>query len=169
MRDYVLLAALLAGLAHPARAGDGFLSGGLGVGGQGLGWNASGKLVAGRLLFGLRVCTLEELTILGPSPSESVRDYGVLIGLAEGHGSLLRYGGVGVGFARSVRRGRVTGSHLFGSTHERLEETAFGGPFEAGIVLHGSTVGVGVGLFGNLNSAESIVGVSLTLNLGTIP
>jgi hypothetical protein len=93
----------------------------------------------------------------------------VLVGLATGHGNLFQYGAIGVGRARSVRRGGVAGSNLFGSTHERLEEAAFGVPFEAGIVLHGRSVGVGVGLFGNLNSAESFVGVSLTLHLGTIP
>jgi len=169
MRHYVLLAVLCTGLAQPARAADGFVSAGLGAGSGGLGWNLSGKLVAGRLLFGLRLAAVEEFEILGPAPPESVKDYGLLVGLASRQGNLLQYGAVGVGVARSVHRGQVIGSGLFGPRHERLEDTAVGVPLEAGVVLHGRHFGIGVSLFGNLNRAESFFGVSLTLHVGAIP
>lgn len=168
----LLAGVVLTATAVSARAEDSTsVSASLGWGSgidDGMGWSLSASGVRGPLFLGLRAGGVEEFVILGPSPAESIRDLGILVGYASNDHLALRYAAVGVGSVRSVRRVGEGRAGLFGSTYERGEKTTIGVPFEFGIVRHGEHFGLGVTASGNLNSATSYVALSLTVHVGQL-
>jgi hypothetical protein len=165
----VSLASIALSGAAAARADDiSFLSGGAGAGGPGVAARVSLNAIRGRTYHGIRLAAAEEFAILGPTPSESVRDFGAMIGRASAGTRGLGYAAVGLGVVQSVRRGAMIapGIWFVGPRHERIEQLTLGVPFELGAILHKGPVGVGASLFGNVNKSRSFVAVALTLQLG---
>ncbi len=157
------------GMPGLARAQDlVFLNGGVGAGTLGLAGTASLSVVHGRTLYGVRLGTVEEFNLFGPTPSEFATDYAVLVGRVSRGRRVLRYGAVGLAAVRSVRRGRLIrpAAWLSGAEHERIERTTVGVPVELGVILHGGGAGIGVMMFGNASPAGSYVAAALTLHVG---
>lgn len=98
----VFVAAWIA-LGHPATARCGdlvFVNGGLGAGDLGIAGTLSLQVVRGRTLWGLRAASVSELNILGPSPAESVTDFGLLVGRASPSRHGLTYAAAGLGLVQ---------------------------------------------------------------------
>ena len=147
-----------------------FVTGGLGAGSVGLGGTASLNIVHGKTLCAFRVASLEEFNIFGPSPNLSATDFGVMIGRASRSRHGLSYAAAGVGLVHSVTRGRLVqpGVWFFGPEYERIERTTVGIPVELGAIAHVGVIGIGVSLFGDINPAQSFVGLALTVPLGKL-
>ena len=140
-------------------------------GGIGLSYRIRNRIIS------LRYVHIEEITIFGPSPSESVSDLGALYGIiTKGKYGFASLSG-GISFVRGVRRGKLLSSgggwgwSWFGSseTYEELTFHTFGIPIEAQLFWTPlSFLGIGIYAAGNLNSQRSFAAVLLCLQLGKL-
>jgi len=167
----VALATCWIALCDPRAAHCGdvvFANGGLGVGGPGIAGTLSLNLVRSETFYGMRIGAVSEFEIFGPSPSESVTDYSLLVGRASRSRHGLTYVAAGLGLVQSVRRGRIIEPAVwfFGPRHERIERVTLGVPVDMAAILHAGPIGIGVSLFGNFNTAQSFVAAALTVQLG---
>jgi hypothetical protein len=139
---------------------------------------ASAQVRRGSRLFGFRLAESSEFNLFGPSPALADTEFGLLFGRYSARKAGFVTASAGLSVVRSVRRGRSLGSScntsafmgcLFSTTrYERLESHTIGVPFEARAVLASRYAGLGIGLFGNLNSKGSFVGIALTLDAGLL-
>jgi hypothetical protein len=131
---------------------------------------AAVNVVRGRRLYQVRAAAVEEFELFGPSPAESASDVALLIGKVTRHRHGLSSGAIGLGLARSVRRGReIQPAFWFvGPVHERIERHGLGVAFQASTMLNARVAGLGVTAFGNVNSTNSFMAVALTAQLGKL-
>jgi len=149
----------------------GFASVGLGAGSRAMAGVASLNFSHRDLLYGLRASTVSEFNIFGPAPDESDTDYALLVGKCSHGHHRFASAATGIGLVRSVRRGRLVHppGWFFGGEYERLDRTTVGLPLDVKASLNASAVGIGLNLFGNLNTRGNFAGVALTLQLGRFP
>lgn len=169
----LLLAAASDGRCEGSKSGAGdvvFASAGVGGGSQGLAGVVSLNFSRGRLFYVLRMSRTEEFSIFGPSPIQSDTDYAVLVGRSSRSRRSVKSAAVGIGLVRSVRRGALIqeGFWFFGPQHERLDRVTVGLPIDLKATANVRGIGIGVNLFGNLNTKGSFAGVALTLQLGKL-
>ncbi len=143
----------------------------LGIGGGSGGGALSGGLSceAGPGLVTLRYVHNEEFDLLGPSPAESVHEFGILYGIMRkspiGH---IAFSG-GIGFVGGVRRGRLLAREFLSSKYERQTYQAIGAAFDYEAVWTPvSFLGIGLNIPANLNSEQSFIAFQLNLQLGSL-
>jgi hypothetical protein len=133
---------------------------------------ASLSIERGPLLVSLRAASSSELIILGPSPAESVSDYGALVGtvIHAPHVSLSI--AAGISMFQSVTRGSLLsagGDCIFCSQdYAPIRKSGVGVPFALTVLFHGAYAGGGFSLFGNVNDGLSYVGFGLTVSGGKL-
>jgi hypothetical protein len=111
-----------------------------------------------------------QLSILGP-PDKEAGEVGLLVGYGQSLGVAHFYAAAGMGTITVERRGReipYTGEGWHVVEYERISQTAFNIPAQVGVDFGRRIVAGGLALVGNLNSAESYVGVLLTVSLGKL-
>lgn len=143
---------------------------GLGTSSFGGSLGISASYQTGRSLASVRFIYNEEFNILGPSPSESVWDFGALYGI-NAKGSLV-FASVsgGVSFVTGVRRGKYLGSSgWFSSNYESEPFVTVGIPVEGQLFWTPlNFLGIGFYGFANLNPEKSFVGALLSIQLGKL-
>ena len=156
-----------------------WLSEGAGLSTEGIGFVVSlSGTIGGRHLVSARMAGGFELVFFpSRSPAESVVDVGVLYGRTwpDGSGSGHTSIAAGLAYVEGVRRGAYIygpgmGCSFFcGSTYDERPFRTVGIPVEARISLAPLRfVGIGVGLFGNLNPVRPFVGGAVHVHLGKL-
>ncbi|MBX7183941.1 MAG: hypothetical protein K1Y01_02250 [Vicinamibacteria bacterium] len=145
------------------------LSAGLGSADKGLLCVAAIQAARGSRVYTVRMASAARLEILGDSPTPSTTEYGILYGWL--HAGRKEYSSVSLGLSRvsSVRTGQLlhAANCLFCSgQYEKVVTHTVGIAFEAKGVFSSKGGGLGLGVFGNLNSKASFIGVGITMDLG---
>lgn len=167
----LLTVSLALGPARQASAGDlVYVSAGGGPSDGGIGGLLSLSVVRESRVLGFRIATSQEFEIFGPVPSEGSSDYAFLIGKASRGRFHLSTVTTGIAWVQTVERGRVIqpGVWFFGPVHERIERHTIGVPFDVATSVHLQGVGLGLHLFGNLNTARSFGGLAVSVQLGKV-
>jgi hypothetical protein len=134
---------------------------------------ASASMEAGPLVVSVRAAGRWELNILGPTPSEEVNDYGVLVG-AVARGAYVSFSATaGISRFQSVTRGKLLSDGgdcilVCSVRYEPINKAGVGIPFAATLTFHGAYAGGGLSLFGNLNDGASYVGLGLSFSGGLL-
>lgn len=112
----------------------------------------------------------EEFNILGPSPSESVGDFGVLFGIHTKASYGLASISGGISIVGGVRRGKFINSSVwFSSKYEELNFITVGVPIEGQLFWTPFPyLGFGIYTFADLNKERSFAGALLCLQLGVL-
>lgn len=162
--------ALVAVGALPSEAQDRTrvdLSVGAGVGTPALAGQLS--LAAGKRNWDVivRFAGTTDFNLFGPSASQE--DSAVLYGRRRDNARSWYRVAAGVGQVLAVRSGDAEDCFFIFCSYERLSEKTLGLAVQADAVWAPlSALGLGVGAFGNLNSAASFAGLTINLHLGRI-
>ena len=145
-----------------------FLSIGVGPGLQGLGGQVSLSVHRGRAVFLLRSAADAEINIFGPSSGSS--DVAFLMGKWWTRSRGWMRLALGPSWVERVEEGRcLESAFIFCGSRETNREHSIGLASQADAVWAPlSFLGVGAGLFANLNSARSFGGATLTVHLGRV-
>lgn len=127
-------------------------------------YRIKGNLISFRFIYN------EELNILGPSPSESVWEFGLLYGINTKASYGLASISGGISMVGGVRRGKYLSSEgWFSSNYEKLTFMSIGIPIEGQLFWTPfSFLGVGIYAFANLNTEGSFAGALICLQLGIL-
>jgi len=147
-----------------------WVNGGLGASSFGVSPGVSVSYQSRKSLVSVRYVYNEEFQILGPSPSETVWDVGVLYGRSAkvSYGLASISGGIGV--VGGVRRGKYLGSSgWFSSNYEKLTFLTVGIPVESQLFWTPlSFFGIGIYGFANLNTEKSFIGGLFCIQIGKL-
>ncbi|MGB9591901.1 MAG: hypothetical protein ACPL1K_05230 [Candidatus Kryptoniota bacterium] len=143
-----------------------------GVGGSSFGISPGISLSyqSGKSLVSFRYVYNKELNILGPWPSETVWDIGLLYGRSAKASYGLASVSGGVSFVGGVRRGKyLSSSGWFSSRYEELPFFTVGIPVE-GQLFWTPLPFLGIGFYGfaNLNAEKSFIGALLCIQIGKL-
>ncbi|MBI1807287.1 MAG: hypothetical protein HYR76_09590 [Ignavibacteria bacterium] len=150
----------------------GWVSFGGGIGGPGWGGDVHLSYQRDKLWISARVLGVSEITILGPTPAESVGDIAFMCGwpFSSDHPN----GGVSIGisYVKIVRRGRYLGrgSGFFSEDrYEEIKSNTFGLAGDLQVIKPIFPIlGVGLSVSGNLNSERSYVALFVTFQMGKL-
>lgn len=142
----------------------------------GVGMGTGSRDIAGHLslwiqkdhhAIAIRSAGASDFNILSPSDSES--DLAVLYGRRGRSARTWGRIGVGPGVVQTVRSGPGYDCSWFVCSYDRVRETTVGLAFQAdGTLAFSRFLGLGISIFGNLNSAGSFGGAALTIHLGAV-
>jgi hypothetical protein len=145
---------------------------GLGGSNRGIAMGLGGSYLTKKMIFSARIVGNQEIEIFGSEPTPSVVDIALLAGymskLGRGYSSI----STGISFVKVIEKGDPkpgTGGGGFFSFPDYYNEysQAFGVPFEIQVFATPfSFMGVGIYIFGNINSKKSFAGALFGLQFG---
>ncbi len=123
------------------------------------------------IAFTLSYVDVEEFNVFVPSPTETTKEFGFLIGKSLNYMfGYFSFSG-GIAYTNLVRRGVLqSGGYSFmgdGREFEHLTFEGLGVPLKISIVLKIANVGIGLHFTLNMNKLEYIFGFSPTIYVGT--
>jgi hypothetical protein len=154
------------------RADSYWFDGSLGGDNLGINGGVSINYMHKSTVFRLRYLGSEEFQIFGPSPSETVNDVGILFGKTYTKKYIQLVASGGMGFITGIKRGNYLYSEggLFGTGYYQRERVyGMGIPVELEFQVRPFRyAGLGMGVFGDLNTYRSLYGVQFKLLFGKL-
>jgi len=121
----------------------------------------------GSVLLMARASAASDLAILSP-PKSAMQDYSGLIGLVGREGPVRGYIAAGLGLANITRRGNEVGGSDSWPYYAELHDQVVNVPVQLGVSADLGSAGIGLALFGNVNSVLPDLGFALTISLGKL-
>ncbi len=145
---------------------------GAGVGSLGLGFSLSLAYDFAGTFVAARHARTDEFRLFGPRPTETVSDFGIICGRSFRQGEWYESVGTGLSYVHTVERGGLVGladGWFSQNQYENVGKDVIGIPVQVEISLAPwENVGAALIAFANINSAWSVIGLTLNLQFGLL-